>query len=208
MEQEPAGSSAGEMMVFGLIEQADRIGKSAQGTQRLLTEQIEELAQLQQWAVTAALDLQKRAEGSAVVLKQQAEAVLKSLEAERAQLQGARVNLERNAVQAIHDAVRKQSGDIERQTVQAFAVPLQDMQRAAGYVRQNMKEVSWLLISLIFAGGLVVGLLLGYWPMRSSQNNMQEQLNRIEQYLAARQPSAPAPAAPDVHAPAHKAKAK
>ena len=56
--------------------------------------------------------------------------------------------------------------------------------------------------------GLVLGLMLGYWPMRSSQNNMQEQVNRIEQYLAAQQPSTPAPAAPDVHAPTHKGKAK
>lgn len=194
MEQQPE-SSAGEMMVFGLIEQADRMGKSAQGTQRALTEQIEELAQLQQWSVNAALELQKRAD-----------ATIQKFEAERTELQGARANLERNATQAIHDAVRNQSGDIERQTVQAFATPLQDIQRAAGYVRQNMKEVKWLTISLMVSVGLVLGLMLGYWPMRSSQNNMQEQLNRIEQYLAAQQP--PAPAAPDVHAPAHKGKAK
>jgi hypothetical protein len=38
MEQQQPESSAGEMMVFGLIEQADRMGKSAQGTQRALTE--------------------------------------------------------------------------------------------------------------------------------------------------------------------------
>jgi hypothetical protein len=31
MEQQQPESSAGEMMVFGLIEQADRMGKSAQG---------------------------------------------------------------------------------------------------------------------------------------------------------------------------------
>jgi hypothetical protein len=55
--------------------------------------------------------------------------------------------------------------------------------------------------------GLILGLMLGYWPLRSSQNNMQEQLNRIEQYLAAQQ-QAPVPAAPDVHAPAHKGKTK
>jgi cytochrome oxidase assembly protein ShyY1 len=73
-------------------------------------------------------------------------------------------------------------------------------------VRQNLKEVSWLMIGLMFSAGLVIGLLLGYWPMRSSQNNMQEQLNRIEQ--AAQQPPTPASAAPDVHAPAHKGKAK
>jgi len=34
----------------GLIEQADRTGKSAQGTQRALAEQIEELGELGEWA--------------------------------------------------------------------------------------------------------------------------------------------------------------
>jgi hypothetical protein len=90
--------------------------------------------------------------------------------------------------------------------VNAFAAPLQEMKQAAGFVRQSLKDVSWLLIGLMVSVGLVLGLMLGYWPLRSSQNNMQEQLNRIEQYLAAQQ--APAPAAPDVHAPAHKGKAK
>jgi len=197
MEQQQPESSAGEMMVFGLIEQADRMGKSAQGTQRALTEQIGELAQLQEWAVNAAMELQKRAD-----------AAIKSLEAERVQWQGARVNFERQAVQAIQGAVRQQSAEIERQTVQAFAAPLQEIQQAAGYVRQNMKEVSWLMLSLLFAGGLVIGFLLGYWPLRSSQNSMQEQLNRIEQYLAVQHQPVPTPAAPDPHAPAHKGKAK
>jgi len=197
MEQQQPESSAGEMMVFGLIEQADRMGKSAQGTQRALTEQIRELAQLQEWAVNAAMELQK-----------QADAAIKSLEAERVQWQGARVNLERQAVQAIQGAVRQQSSEIERQTVQAFAAPLRDIQQAAGYVRQNMKEVSWLMIGLMLSAGLVIGLLLGYWPLRSSQNTMQEQLNRIEQYLAAQHQPVPTPAAPDPHASAHKGKAK
>jgi ElaB/YqjD/DUF883 family membrane-anchored ribosome-binding protein len=196
MEQQQPESSAGEMMVFGLIEQADRMGKSAQGTQRALTEQIQELAQLQEWAVNAAVELQKRAD-----------AAIQKLEAERARLQGTQMNLERNAVQAIHDAIRKQSDDIERQTVNAFAAPLQEMKQAAGFVRQSLKEVSWLLIGLMVSVGLVLGLMLGYWPMRSSQNNMQEQLNRIEQYLVAQQQSTPA-AAPDPHAPAHKGKLK
>jgi len=196
-QQQQPGSGVGEAMMFGLIEQAEQMRQSAQETQRALTEQIGELGQLQQWSVNAALEMQKRAD-----------AAIKSLEAERVQWQGARVDLERNAVQAIHDAVRKQSGDIERQTVQAFAAPLQDIQQAAGYVRQNLKEVSWLMIGLMLSAGIVIGLMLGYWPVRSSQNNMQEQLNRIEQYLAAQQPPAQAPAAPDVHAPAHKGKAK
>ncbi len=64
------------------------------------------------------------------------------------------------------------------------------------------------MIGLMVSAGLVIGLLLGYWPLRSSQNNMQEQLNRIEQYLAAQPQPVPAPAAPNVHAPAHKGKAK
>jgi hypothetical protein len=196
-QQQQPGSGVGEAMMFGLIEQAEQMRQSAQSTQRCLVEQIKELGEIQEWAADTAEELQKRAD-----------AAIRSLEAERAQWQGARVNLERNAVQAIHDAVRKQSGDIERQTVQAFAAPLQDMQQAAGYVRQNMKEVSWLMVSLVFAGGLILGFLLGYWPLKSSQNNIQEQLNRIEQYLAAQQSPAPAPSARDLHAPAHKAKAK
>ena len=87
--------------------------KPAQGMQRAVTEQLEELAQAQ-----PAVDLQKRED-----------AAFKNLEAERARLQGVQVNLERNAVQAIHDAVRKQSGGLERQTVQAFAAPLQDIKQ-------------------------------------------------------------------------------
>jgi hypothetical protein len=196
-EQQQPGSRLGDSMMFGLIEHTERIEEAMAETQRVLTERIKELGQVQNWAVQAAVDLQKRAD-----------AAIKSLEAERARLQGAQVNLERNAVQAIHDAVRKQSGDIERQTVQAFAAPLQEMKQSAGFVRQSLKEVSWLLISLMVALGVALGLMLGYWPMRTSQNNMQEQLNRIEQYLAAQQPAASAPAALDPHAPAHKGKVR
>jgi hypothetical protein len=200
-EQEPErqqqGSRLGDSMMFGLIEHTEKIEEAMAETQRVLTQRIQELGQLQNWAVQASVDLQK-----------QATAAIKSLEAERVKLQGTQMNLERNAVQAIHDAVRLQSGDIERQTVQAFAAPLQEIKQAAGFVRQSLKEVSWLLISLMVCIGLALGLMLGYWPMRTSQNNMQEQLNRIEQYLAAQQPAASVPAAPDPHAPAHKGKTK
>jgi hypothetical protein len=197
MEQQQPESSAGEMMVFGLIEQADRMGKSAQGTQRVLAEQIQELAQVKAWAVQAAVELQKRAD-----------AAIKGLEAERVQLHNVHRILQTNAVQAIHDAVRNQSEDIERQTVRAFAAPLHEIKQAAGHVRQNMKETSWLIIGLMLSAGLVIGLMLGYLPLRSSQNSMQEQLNRIEQYLAAQQQAVPAPAAASVHTPTHKRKAK
>lgn len=196
-EQQQPGSRLGDSMMFGLIEHTEKIEEAMAETQRVLTQRIEELGQLQNWAVQASVELQKRAD-----------AAIKSLEAERVKLQGTQMNLERNAVQAIHDAVRLQSGDIERQTKQAFAGPLQEMKQAAGFVRQNIKEVKWLTISLFVSVGLVIGLMLGYWPMRTSQTNMQEQLNRIEQYLAAQQPAAPTPAVPDAHAPAHKGKAK
>jgi hypothetical protein len=196
-EQQQPGSRLGDSMMLGLIEHTEKIEEAMAETQRVLTQRIQELGQLQNWAVQASVDLQK-----------QATAAIKSLEAERVKLQGTQMNLERNAVQAIHDAVRLQSGDIERQTKQAFAAPLEEMKLAAGYVRQNIKDVKWLTISLMVAIGLALGLMLGYWPMRTSQNNMQEQLNRIEQYLAAQQPSAPAAETPDPHVPAHKGKAK
>jgi glutamate mutase epsilon subunit len=114
-EQEPErqqqGSRLGDSMMFGLIEHTEKIEEAMAETQRVLTQRIQELGQLQNWAVQASVDLQK-----------QATAAIKSLEAERVKLQGTQMNLERNAVQAIHDAVRLQSGDIERQTVQAFGV--------------------------------------------------------------------------------------
>ena len=41
------------------------------------------------------------------------------------------------------------------------------------------------MIGLILAFGIFIGFLLGYWPLRSSRKDMQEQLNRIEQSLTA-----------------------
>jgi hypothetical protein len=87
-------------------------------------------------------------------------------------------------------------------------VPLRDIEQAAGYVRQNIKEAKWLTIGLIFAAGLAIGLMLGYWPLRINQNNMHEQLNRIEQDSAAPSQPRPTPAVPDPHAPTRKGKAK
>ncbi len=196
-EQQQPGSRLGDSMMFGLIEHTERIEEAMAETQRVLTERIKELGQIQNWAVQAAVDLQKRAD-----------AAIKSLEAERTRLQGAQVNLERNAVQAIHDAVRKQSGDIERQTVAAFAAPLQEMKQSAGHVRQNVREANGLLYLLMLLIGVMLGLAGGYLPMRSSVKALEEHVTLIDQYLAAQQPAAPLPAAPDPHAPAHKGKAK
>jgi hypothetical protein len=115
------------------------------------------------------------------------------------------MNLERNAVQAINDAVRKQSGDIERQTVGAFGVPLQEIKQAAGHVRHNVRDADWLLYLVMLLIGVMLGLA-GSYPAHAQQ--LEEHVTLIDQYLAAQQPPASAQAALDVHATAHKGKAK
>jgi hypothetical protein len=195
MEQKQVEGSAGEMMILGLIDHADRLGKSAQSAQHALTEQIQELAQLQQWTVNAAMDLQKRSD-----------VAIQKLETERAQLQGTRAGLERNAVQAIQNAVRQQSSEIERQVVQGLAAPLRDIQQAAGQVRQNIKDSNWLFTASVFLLGVIGGLLFGYFFVMRTQNTMNDRMDKIEQYLAA--PVQPVPAAPDPHTPTHRGKTK
>jgi nitrogen-specific signal transduction histidine kinase len=135
MEQKQVEGSTGEMMILGWIDHADRLGKSAQSTQHALTEQIQELAQLQQWTVNAALDLQKRTD-----------AAIQKLEAERQQLQGTWAGLERNAVQAIQNAVRQQTSEIERQVVQALADP----SREAAAARERLPDSTSLNTSTRF----------------------------------------------------------
>jgi hypothetical protein len=209
MEQEKPESNAGETMVYGLIDQADRIGKTALATQRALTEQIQELAQVQAWAVEAAVDLQNRAN-----------AAIKSLETERAKLADDRAKLqaigptiEQGAVSAMRETLREQAGQIKyamkTEVSGVFAESLRDIQAGAGHVRKNVKETSWLMIGLVLIGGLVIGFLFAYWPLKSSQNTMQEQLNRIQQTLDAQQSPGSVPAATDTHTPDHhKGKAK
>jgi hypothetical protein len=195
MEQKQEGS-AGEMMIVGLIDHADRIGKSAQSTQHALTEQIQKLAQLHQWTVNAAVDLQKRSD-----------VVIQKIEAERAQLQGTRAGLERSAAQAIQNAVRQQSTEIERQVVQALATPLRDIQQSADRVRQNIKDSNWLFITCIFVAGVMIGLFAGYIFVIRTQNTMNDRLNRVEQFMPVS--AQPVSTTPDTHAPApHKGKAK
>lgn len=195
MGEEPNQGSAGEMMILGLIDHADRLGKSAQGTQHALSEQIQELAQLQQWAANAALEVQKRAD-----------AAIKGLEAERSRIQGSQMNLERNAVQALHDAVEKQSAGIGRQVEYALATPLHDIKQAAGQVMQNVKDSKWLFVVSIFLLGVVGGLLFGYFFVMRTQSRMDDRLDRIEQFFST--PAQPVPAVSDPPAPAHKGKAK
>ena len=143
-EQQQPGSRLGDSMMFGLTEHTEKIEEAMAETQSVLTQRIEELGQLRNWAIQADVDLQKRAD-----------ATIKSLEAEQTRFEGTQMNLERNAVQAIHDTVRKQSDDIKQQTVKALATPLAQMEQAAGYVRRKMKEVNWLALSQVLAGRMI-----------------------------------------------------
>ena len=207
MEQEPEASAA-EAMAFGLIQQANELTRSARETQQALVEQIQELVQLKDWAVQAAVELKKQADAGVLNSRQQTAASVERIEAERVQLQNVGLKLEQAAGYAIQAAVRKHGEELGQQTGFAMAQPIHDIQQAAAQVRQNVKKMRWFLIGLILSGGMVIGLLAGYWPLRSSQNNMQEQLNRSEQYLAAQQQPVPAPGAPDLHSGGRKGKAK
>ena len=184
MAEEQRASGAGEMMIFGLIEQADRMGKSAQATQRALTGQIEQLAAIQA----------------------RAEVTLRGLVEERMQLQSARAGLERHAAQAIQEAVRQQSGEIERQTKQTLARPLQDIQSAAAQVLQNVRESSVMFVVGIFIAGVMLGLFAAYFFIIRTQNTIDDRLGRIEQVLAT--PAQPAVATHASPAPSRKGKSK
>ena len=85
-------------------------------------------------------------------------------------------------------AIEAQSGDFKTLTRHALSQPLQDIEQAASHVRQNVKETRWLTISLFIALGVMVGLALGYLPLRSDMNALTEHVNQIDRYLAAQQP--------------------
>ena len=109
-------------------------------------------------------------------------------------------------MQAIHDAVEKQSGKIGRQVESALATPLHDIKQAAGQVMQNVKEANRLAMGLVFLLGMVGGLLFGYLAVMRTQNAMDDRLDRMEQFFST--PAQPVPASPNPPAPAHKGKAK
>ena len=195
MAEQQAAGSAGEMMVFGLIEQADRIGKSALATQKDLAEQIEHLGEVQKWAVKAGVELQK-----------QAAAAIKNLEAERTRLQNAGPTLQQNAAWAMQEAIREHRDRIETQISAGMVVPLDQIKQAAAQVRQNIRDANWMVYVGMLLIGTVLGLFAGYLPMRSSVKALEEHVNQIDSYLAAQQPQA-APVTPEPsHTPNHKAK--
>ena len=171
--EEEQGQGAGEMMVFGLIEQADRIGKSALATQRELAAQIQQLSQVQAGIQTA----------------------IQELAAERVALGTMRPTLAGYAAKAMREAIAAESGDIKILTKHSLSQPLLDIEQAASHVRQNVRETRWLTISLYVVLGMALGLAAGYLPLRSDVNRLVEHVNQIDGYLAAQQPQpAPAPA--------------
>ena len=180
MEEKQPESGAGETMVFGLIDQADRIGKTALATQRALTEQIQELAQVQAWAVEAAVDLQKRAN-----------AAIKSLEAERAKLADDRAKLqaigptiEQGAVWAMRETLREQAGQIKyamkTEVSGALAESLQDIQAGAGHVRQNIWETKLLYVGAVLLFGILIGYGADQYRVGVHQDRMEVQMNSIQ----------------------------
>ena len=204
MEQGPKPGSASEAMGFGLMEYADRIGLMMTSAQESLTEQVGNLQELQRWTIASVQGVQQRADTAI----QRLDAERQKLEAARVKLEGTQALLQTNTVQAIHDAVEKQSGKIGRQVENALATPLHDIKQAAAQVMQNVKEANRLAMGIVFLLGMVGGLMVGYLAVMRTQNVMDDRLDRIEQSLAALQQTVTAPATIDPHAPLHKGKGK
>ncbi len=193
-EPKPEPGGAAHVMGFALIDQAERLGRSTERAQQALTAQI----------------------GKLVELRGEIAAAVQNLEAERGRLQGVGPLLQQNAAHAMRLTLQEQgemigtkmSSALDR-TVQHLERAGGQIERAAGHVRQNVRETNWLMICLYFVSGMLATLLLVYLPLRGDINGLREQGDRIEQYLAAQQKQQqPAPAPEPPRAPAHKAKAK
>jgi hypothetical protein len=188
-EQQQPGSRLGDSMMFGLIEHTEKIEEAMAETQRVLTQRIQELGQLQNWAVQASVELQK-----------QATAAIKSLEAERVKLQAVAPALQQNAVWAMRETLREQAGQIKyemrTEVRDALAEPLKDIEHGARHVRQNVKDTKILTFAIVLLIGFGLGLGLGYVPVRRSIVNLEEHVTTIDQYLGAQQQAAASAAKP------------
>ena len=183
--------SAGEVMAFGIIDQANQLAKSARMTQQALELQIEELVAMEA-RVNAAV--------------QSMHGVAKSFEGERAKLAAERTKLaavsptlQQNAVWAIQEAIREQGSQIRMEmraeVREGMVQPLQDIQAGARHVRDNVKEAKWLTLVCYVVLGAVMGLAVGYMPLRSDMNALVEHVDNIDHFLTAKQ-TPPAVAAP------------
>lgn len=176
--------SAGELMVFGLVDQADRLAKSAKATQEMLAERIEDLADMEE-QVTAAV---KSIHGAVKSL----EAERVKLEAERGKLAAVSPTLQQNAVWAIKETLREQGGqigiEIRREVRDTLREPLEDIRKGAGHVRQNVRETKWFFAAAYVLFGLTMGALVSYWPLHSSIVRLQVEVSDMAVRLAAPQP--------------------
>ena len=195
---------AGEVMALALIDHADLLGKSARTTQQALEKQIEELVAMEARVKTAVQSIH------GAVKSLEAERV--KMEAERAKLQAVGPALEQNAVWAMRETLREQAGQIKREmrieVSGALVEPLENIQRGARHVRDNVKETKWLVIVSYVLLGMVLGLMAGYWPMRRSVVNLEEHVTAIDQALGAQQQAAAAAAASPAPGQDHKKKGK
>ncbi len=155
---------AGEVMALALIDHADLLGKSARMTQQALEKQIGELVAMEARVKTAVQSIH------GAVKSLEAERV--KMEAERAKLQavGPALAAERRLGHAgdATGAGRPDQARDEDRGQRCLVEPLKDIQHGARHVRDNVKETKWLVIVSYVLLGMVLGLMGGYWPMRSS----------------------------------------
>lgn len=196
--------SAGEVMAFGIIEQANRLAKSASLTQSALTKQIEELVSMEARVKIAVQSIHvavKSLEGERV-----------KMEAERAKLQAVGPTLQQNATWAMQETLREQAGlikyEMRAEVKEALVQPLQDIEHGARHVRQNVKDTKVLTTAIVFSIGCMLGLGLGYVPVRRSIVNLEEHVTAIDQALGAQQQAAAAAAVSPGPAQDHRKKGK
>ena len=168
--------NAGELMVFGLIEQADRLAKSASLTQATLGKQIEELVSMEARVKTAVQSIHvavKSLEGERV-----------KMEAERKNLAAVSPTLQQNAVWAIKETLREQGGqigvEIRREVREALVEPLKEIKAGAGHVRKNVQESKWLISAVVLLFGILLGFGAGQYRVRTGQSRLETQIDGIQ----------------------------
>lgn len=131
------------------------------------------------------------------------------MEAERAKLKALGPELAQSATWAMRETLREQAGQIKyemrAEVKEAMVEPLQSIQQGARHVRDNVRETKWLTIVSYILLGAVLGLVVGYVPVRRSIVNLEEHVTAIDQYLGAQQQAAAATPAPSQD---HKKKGK
>ena len=195
---------AGEVMALALMDHAGQLGESARITQEALAKEIEQLVAMEARVKVAVQSIH--------VVVQRLEDERVKMEAERAKLQAIGPALQQQAIWAMRETLREQSGQIKTEMKtevrNALDEPIRHIKDGAGYVRQNVKETRWLTILCYGLLGCVLGLMGGYMPIRRSVIDLEEHVTAIDQALAAKQQAVPATAAAPAPTRDQKKKAK